>query len=211
MKKEDFTALGLEDSIAEKCAEASEKELAGYIPKAQYDVATQAKETLELQAEEYTKQINLLKKSAGDTEKLNETIANLQDANKKAKAEYDSKVKTMQIEYAVDAALTNAKAKNLKAVKALLNLDELDVDDNGKVKGIDKQIRALREAKDTEFLFETGVNPKNGKPKVTGEGTEGDKKTETNDNGANGGLSIGAQMAQAYNSTVAPAGNGEKG
>lgn len=198
MTKEEFLKLGLTEEQAVSCAKASEAELKGFVPKAKLDMAEQAKETLELQAKEYDKQIQLLKKSAGDSEQLNQTIAKLQEANKQAKADYDKQVKTLKIGYAVDAALGEAKAKNLTAVKALLDLQDADMDDKGKVKGLEEQIKKLKEAKETAFLFDTELSPKDGKPKVpTGkDGDDGNLNTEGSGDSKTG---IGASFAKAYN------------
>lgn len=205
MKKEEFEALGVDAETAERCAEASKKELEGYVPKGKLEIAEQAKETLELQVKENTKQLNLLKKSAGDAEKLNQTIADLQASNKQAKADYEAKVKELQIGYAVDSALDSAKAKNKKAVKALLDMDAIEVGADGKVKGLDAQLKKLTEAEDTAFLFDTDKTPKpeDGKPKVPTDGEGKDKK----DGDGNGDkkTSVGAAFAKAYNRLFAPA------
>lgn len=208
MTKEDFKDLGLDDEVAEKCAKASEKELAGFVPKAKLDIAEQAKETLELQVKENTKQLNMLKKSAGDTEKLTQTIAELQASNKQAKVDYEKKLQSLRIDYAINAALDDAKAKNKTAVRALLDTGSIEIDENGKVKGLDKQIKKLAEAEDTAFLFEKDgkPNPKDGKPKIPKEGEETHEGNEGNK------PSIGADFAKAYNNMMNPSNdNGKEG
>ncbi len=47
MKKEDFTALGIDESAAEKCAAASAEELKAFIPKARFDEVNNEKKALE--------------------------------------------------------------------------------------------------------------------------------------------------------------------
>lgn len=214
MTKEEFIALGVSDELADACAKASEKELAGYVPKQELKIAQQAKETLELQVKENAKQLNNLKKSVGDTEKLTQTIADLQESNKKAKAVYESQLKELRIGYAIDSALADAKAKNITAVKALLDMDTIELGENGKIKGLDSQIKKLTESDDTAFLFDTATHPdpKGGKPKVGKDG----KTPNDGDDGSNGSgkkSSIGATFAKAYNSLFAPksAGNNFNG
>lgn len=46
------------------------------------------------------------------------------------------------------------KGKDIKAVKALLELGEAKLDKDGNVKGLDEQIEKLRSGDDTKFLFE---------------------------------------------------------
>lgn len=92
------------------------------------------------------------------------------------KTEYENKLKQMQIDSAVEKSLMMAKAKNVKAVKALLDLEKAEIE-NDTVKGLDDQIKKLTEAEDTKFLFETmstskpkfkGVTP----PDSSGGGTD---------------------------------------
>lgn len=202
MTKEDFIKLGLTEEQAKACAEASKKELAGFVSKDKLDLAEQAKTTLELQAKEYDKQIKTLQKNISDTNKLNDTIKELQEANKKAKTDYQNKLNTIRINQAIDNAIAGAKAKNAKAVKALLDVDELDFDEEkGELKGLDKQLKRLQEADDSKFLFDLPE----GKPKAgvkPGAGSNGD--TDTGDNNTE---SLGAKFAQEYNAANAPAGD----
>ena len=67
------------------------------------------------------------------------------------------------VDAAVDAALTAAKAKNLKAARALLDLDKAELTDDGTVKGLDAQIQKLVTGDDTKFMFDAS-----GKPKLKG-------------------------------------------
>ena len=60
----------------------------------------------------------------------------------------------LKIDYAVEKALTGAKAKNIKAVKALLELEDAKLDKDGNVKGLAEQIEKLTAGDDTKFLFE---------------------------------------------------------
>lgn len=53
-------------------------------------------------------------------------------------------------------ALTNAKVKNLKAVKALLNQENIKLKDDGTLDGVDAQIEGLK--KSDAYLFESVEN-----------------------------------------------------
>lgn len=206
MTKNDFIQLGLTEELATKAAEASKKELEGYVEKSKLDLANSEKETLTAQVKEHTKQLDALKKTAGDNDALKKQIEELQDASKKAKGEYDSKIRQMRIDYAVDAALTTAKAKNIIATKALLKLDELEVDDDGKVKGIEKQLKKLTETEDTKFLFDQPADPSGGKPDSGVKGAENDTGGGSSGDNSGGGtqISIGEQMAKEYNAVHVP-------
>lgn len=54
---------------------------------------------------------------------------------------------------AVNSALLGSGARNVKAAKALLNLDKAELAEDGTVKGLADQIKTLQTAEDSKFLF----------------------------------------------------------
>jgi septal ring factor EnvC (AmiA/AmiB activator) len=92
-----------------------------FIPKDKYNEAAEAKKKLETDIQERDKQLEQLKNAAGNSEELKAQIGQLQAENQKAAEEWQAKMAQMQLNFAVDKALTAAKAKNPKAVKALLD------------------------------------------------------------------------------------------
>ena len=149
MTKEELIALGLSEEQAGKVLEGYK----GYVPKTRFDEVNAAKKAAEDTVKERDKQLEDLKKASGDSEALKAQIAQLQADNKAAADKYAADLKAMQISNAVEKELTAAGAKNLKAVKALLNdLDKAELDGES-VKGLADQIKALKEAEDTKFLF----------------------------------------------------------
>ena len=111
-------------------------------------------EGLKTQVGDRDQQLETLKASAGDNADLKKQIEDLQTENATAKATHESELNQLKIDFAVEKALTGAKAKNIKAVKALLELGEAKLDKDGNVKGLDEQIEKLRSGDDTKFLFE---------------------------------------------------------
>lgn len=111
-------------------------------------------EGLKTQVGDRDKQLETLKASAGDNADLKKQIEDLQTENATAKATHESELNQLKIDFAVEKALTGAKAKNIKAVKALLELGEAKLDKDGNVKGLNEQIEKLRSGDDTKFLFE---------------------------------------------------------
>lgn len=183
MKKEDFTKLGVEDALAGKLADASAEELKGFIPKTRFDEVNtelkQSKDTLK----ERDNQLEELKKSTGDSEGLQKQITDLQAANKAKDEAHAAEIKKLQVDSAVEKALVGAKAKNTKAVKALLSefLEKAELDGES-IKGLDDEIKKLTEADDSKFLFdiETKQDNKAGfkgvKPGEKKDGTPGDNQ-----------------------------------
>lgn len=109
---------------------------------------------LKTQVSDRDKQLETLKASAGDNADLKKQIEDLQTENATAKANHESELNQLKIDFAVEKALTGAKAKNIKAVKALLELEDAKLDKDGNVKGLAEQIEKLTSGDDTKFLFE---------------------------------------------------------
>ena len=65
MKKEEFVALGISEELAGKAAEASKKELEGYVPKSELDTANAAKAQLEKDISERDKQLEVKENPVG--------------------------------------------------------------------------------------------------------------------------------------------------
>ena len=206
MTKKDFTDLGISEELATKAAEASKKELESYVQKSKYDLVVTEKETLEIQIKEHGKQLEELKKAAKGSEELEKKVKELQDNAAASKAKYEKQINDIQLNHAIDTALKEAKAKNAKAVRSLLDMNDIVLDD-GKVKGLDKQIKKLQEAEDSKFLFESVADPKDGKPKIGGNTDNANSSGVGNGsaNNGNGSKSIGQLMAEAYNADHVPA------
>ena len=206
MTKKDFTDLGISEELATKAAEASKKELESYVQKSKYDLAVTEKETLEIQIKEHGKQLEELKKAAKGSEELEKKVKELQDNAAASKAKYEKQINDIQLNHAIDTALKEAKAKNAKAVRSLLDMNDIVLDD-GKVKGLDKQIKKLQEAEDSKFLFESVADPKDGKPKIGGSTDNANSSSIGNGSAdtGNGSKSIGQLMAEAYNADHVPA------
>ena len=157
MKKEDLIALGLDEELAQKVADASAEELKGFIPKHRFDTVNADKKQLEQDLKVRDEQLESLKKI--DAEGLQKTINELQTANEQAKTEYEQKLSQQQFDFALKEALTGAKVKNTKAVEALLNKDIIKLDGD-KLLGLDEQIKNLQESDAYLFDVQTEGQPK---------------------------------------------------
>ena len=151
--------LGLSEENAQKVIDQIGEELKGYIPKSRFDEINQAKKNAEDSLKERDKQIESLKNLSGDAEKLKDQISQLQEQNKQAEKDHAAQIRTLRLDNAVANALTEAKAKNQKAVKALLDLANAEVGDDGTVKGLKEQIDALKASDDSSFMFDAVKAP----------------------------------------------------
>lgn len=153
MNKEQLLELGLTEEQVTKVLEG----FSGFIPKTRFDEVNEAKKKALETISERDKQLEDLQKSKGDLDSLKNLIAELQATNKAAKEQYENEINTLKINNAVELALTNAGARNIKSVKALLNLENLKIE-NDEVKGLTDQIQALKGG-DTSFLFKSDEKP----------------------------------------------------
>lgn len=173
MKKEDLVKMGLDEETAKKVADASTEELKGFIPKARFDEVNAEKKNLETAKTTLEGQLETLKNSTGDVESMKQQIATLQADNKTKDETHAAEIKQLKIDSAVDKALTEAKAKNTKAVKALLDLEKAELAEDGSVKGLAEKVKALTEAEDSKFLFDTDTKGKGFKGVKPGEKKDG--------------------------------------
>jgi hypothetical protein len=179
MKKEELMKLeGMTEDLATKIAEMSTEELKSFIPKSRFDEVNKAKNDAEALVKTRDGQIETLKNSTGDVNELKKQIEDLQKENKDAADAHAAEIKKLKIDSAVDTAIINAKGKNAKAIKALLSLDNAELDEDGTIKGLAEQMTALQ--KSDEYLFEAKQTKtvKGAKPGETGK-DDGDGKVDT--------------------------------
>lgn len=152
MTIEEYIALLNLDGEAKKKATESLKNLLkdSYVEKTKFDEAAAAKSNLETQIKERDKQLETLKKTAGDKEKLEATIKQLQEDNKSAKTKYETDLKNLRIDSAVKLKLSGT-AQDVDIVAGLIDKTKLIVSDDGTVAGLDEQINPLKTSK--PFLF----------------------------------------------------------
>lgn len=112
--------------------------------------------------------------TTAESEKLktaNGTITTLQDSIKKFdgvdieklkkdavdwQTKYNDDLGKLKLEHALETALLAGKAKNTKAVKALLEIDKIKLDGD-KLLGLDDQLEKLK--KDNDYLFQQETKP----------------------------------------------------
>ena len=128
----------------------------GFVARADFNTLNTEKKALADTVKDRDKQLETLKAATGDTEALKQQIATLQADNATAAKAHEAEIKRLKVDTAVDLALAAAKAKNAKAVKALLELDNAELAEDGTVKGLSDQIKKLVESPESAFLFDTG-------------------------------------------------------
>lgn len=124
MTQEQFEALGIEKSLAKKAADASVKELEGYVSKETYDTTEQERKQLETSANDYKTQLETLKASAGDNEALKQQIADLQTQNQQKETEHQEELKNLKLTNAIKMAIASS-AQDSDLVAGLVDRKKL--------------------------------------------------------------------------------------
>ena len=153
--KEILKKAGIEEGKLDSVIGDINKELPKYfIPKDKYNEVAEAKKKLEADIAERDNQLEQLKNAAGNSEELKAQIEQLQAENQKAAEEWQAKMAQMQLDFAIEKALAAAKAKNAKAVKALLDLEKVKLDGD-KLLGLEDQLKEIQQS-DPYLFGETG-------------------------------------------------------
>ncbi len=141
----------LENEEIENKVEAIKKELPKYfVPKDKYNEVNEQKKEYKSMLNDGTKQLEELKAKAQGNEELLNKINELENLNKTTIEEYEKKIEQLNFDRALENALMKAKAKNIKAVKALLNLENIKLDGDNII-GLEEQLSKLQET--DSYLF----------------------------------------------------------
>lgn len=155
MKRKFLEDLGIEKEAIDKIMAENGKDIEN--AKADYDTVKAELDTANITIAERDKQLAGLKDSAKDNEELIKKIAELEQENKDSAAKHKAELNSLKINGAIDKALLSYKAKTPKAVKAMLNTDNIKLDKDGNITGLDEQIKALYEADATKYLFDSAA------------------------------------------------------
>ena len=131
-----------------------------WIPKAKYNELNESKKLAEDNLKKANATLEELKGKAGLSDEYKAQIDKLKDEAKKAEEAHKATITQMKRDSAIESALTSAKARNTKAVRALLDEGKLVLNDDGTLSGIKEQIEAVK--KDNAFLFDSSDDDNGG-------------------------------------------------
>lgn len=125
-----------------------------WVPKNVFNEQSEAAKLTNSQLAEANKQLETIKGQAGTSAELKKQLDDLTAKQKEQETAYKSQIQAMTRGNIIDDALRTAKAKNLKATRALLDDSKIAWSEDGKTaNGLKEQIEAIQ--KDNEYLFET--------------------------------------------------------
>lgn len=146
MTKQELMELGLSE-------EAADRVLKEHIPYDRFKQVNEDKKAVEAQLAERDKAIETLNAKVKAGEDAAASIAQLQEQLK----DKDARLLAIRKDAAIQVALTQAKARNPKAALALLDMEKLELQEDGSVKGLKEALDVLK--KSDAYLFEPAKAP----------------------------------------------------
>lgn len=150
MKREDLIKLGVAEEMVDKIMALHGSDIETH--KTKLTTLQTELDNLKGQLKEAAAQIESFKGMdiEGVKKSADEWKAKAEAAEKDAQAQ----IQTLKFEHALDGALAGAKAKNAKAVKALLQADVLKLNEaDGSILGLKEQLEKIKTEND--YLFES--------------------------------------------------------
>ena len=144
----------------QKVIDAIDESKSGMVPRSRLNDKNAEIDELKAEITNRDEQIAKLQDSVKDDSELQKELDELKDKN----AEWQTKYQESQLNNAVKLAVAK-DANDADDILAFINKDELELQDDGNVKGLDKAIESLKESK--PYLFAeskpSGRTPDDGK------------------------------------------------
>ncbi|HDP5799210.1 phage scaffolding protein [Staphylococcus aureus] len=159
----------------QKVIDAIDESKSGMVPRSRLNDKNTEIEELKEEISKRDEQIVKLQDSVKDDSEIQKELEELKDQN----SEWETKYKETQLNNAVKLAVAK-EANDANDILAFINKDELELADDGTVKGLDEAIETLKESK--PYLFApskpVGNSPQQG-DNPTGKPTKEDFKKMT--------------------------------
>jgi len=149
MKREMLKELGLTDDQIDKIMAENGKDIEKH--KAAVETAKAEADGLRTQLTDAGKRIEAFK--GMDIEGIKKAADEWKTKSEQAEKNATAQVVQLRFDHALDGVLTGVKARNPKAVKALLDMENLKLNEaDGTIVGLEDQLKKIKEAND--YLFE---------------------------------------------------------
>lgn len=149
----------LQTILGEHYTEDTDKAVAAeigkrFVSKADFGAKSEAVKDLTQRLNEANAQIEGFQSM--DIEAIKQSAAEWKEKAEQAEKDAAQRIADMQFEHILDGELSGAKAKNAKAVRALLDMEGLKLND-GKIIGLSEQLDKIKAEND--YLFEGEAQP----------------------------------------------------
>lgn len=122
-----------------------------YVEKTELETANNSIKEYKKQLKDRDKQLIDLKDKAKDSEELAQEIEKLKADNEKTTEDYEAKLNQINFDTKFDKAIAEYKAKNPRALKALLDMEKVKLVEDCFI-GLEEQVKLLKET--DKYLFE---------------------------------------------------------
>ena len=172
MKREFLKTMGLTEEQIDKVMAENGNDINDL--RTQVSTLTTERDGIKDQLKQRDADINELKKSSASAEELKKQVTDLEDKYKKETGELTAKLEKQNFDAKLDLALAG-KVKNVKAAKALLDVEKIKLKEDA-LDGLEAQLTALKTS--DAYLFTEAPTPPNpkgnppagGKPGEPGKG-----------------------------------------
>lgn len=148
MRREDLTKLGLTDEQINQIMTWNGQDIEKQ--KSSAETVKTELDGLKAQLTEANKQIEAFK--GMNIDQIKASADEWKTKAEQAQANAAAQVAQLRFDHALDGALNGVKAKNSKAVRALLNTELLKLAEDGSISGLKEQLEKVKSEND--FLFE---------------------------------------------------------
>lgn len=169
MKREDLTKLGIEEEAIDSIMALNGADIEK--TKAASKQSQDELDAIKLQLQEATKTIEGFK--AMDIDGIKKAADDWKGKAEQATKDAEARIANMRFNSTLGEALASAKAKNPKAVRALLSENDLKQTESGEIVGLKEQLEKIKSEND--FLFESDTPA----PKIITGGGEKQAITDT--------------------------------
>jgi len=149
MKREDLAKLGIEDEAIDSIMALNGADIEK--AKASSKQTQSELEAAKAQLQEATKTIEGFK--AMDIDGIKKAAEEWKSKAEQATKEAEARIASMRFESSLNEALASARARNPKAVRALLSEADLKQTESGEIVGLKEQLEQIKS--ENEYLFES--------------------------------------------------------
>lgn len=152
MKREDLRELGLTDEQVDAVMKQHHVELDKSNEAADKLATIQTeRDQLQEQLKERDKDLAKLQKQSKDNEEVSTQLADLKEKYDESSKQWEAERSRMKLDAAIESQLSQTNAKDTAVLKKLLNMDEIKLNDEGNLDGLQDQVTQL--SKDNPYLF----------------------------------------------------------
>lgn len=180
MTKEELKALGFSDEQIKEIFALHGKAIKAEQEKSKTDLEAKDTQIKDLNDQLKGRDKDIKKLKEGVDEETQKTISDMQEKHKAELKAANDKASKATLDGKISEALGQSKARNVDLLRKALNADEISLNADGELIGLNEQISKLQET--DAYLFDLGTKPAGTDPKAgTGGNSFGGAEGDYND------------------------------